>query len=381
MTISMNNPMEKPVVSALIASAAVAVFVWLIVRELAFVEHEMFGRLMSAFHVDATGADIEDPRSLASNTCTIGSFFLFAALSTWAGLKLGSFARVISGLQIFAVSLCYQLLIWQSFKIVGHPLGYSVVILFGFLTGGWLRHLNESRKVSESRYYELKIRNRELHETRLTMVKQDEVERRMLAADLHDQVLNDMKQVVQRFENYVEKQDQEDLQRVRSLSTKVMHEIREVMESLCPSVLEHLGLAAALEDCLRKGAERSLFKVRFRSKIEDEDLKELSLVEQSLLYRLVQESITNICKHADASTVRIVVEKVDNNLLITINDDGKGLDPAKSRQDSRGLKYMRLRADLIGATIAWKAGDNNRGTKVEIRMDLREKVMVNTDDH
>lgn len=374
------NFLEKPFAGALIISAIIAVFVWLLTKELAFVEQEMFTRLMTAFHAEEAGAGASDPRSVFSNIVTIASFSVFAGLSAWAGLKLGSFARVIAGMQIFAVSLCYQFLVWQTVRIVGHPLGYAVVIALGFLGGGWLRHFNETRKISQSRYYELKIRNRELHETRLTMVKQDEVERRMLAADLHDQVLNDMKQLVQRFENYVESQDVEDLSRVRTLSTKVMHEIREVMESLCPSVLEHLGLEAALEDCLRKGAERASFKVRFRSKIESDDLKGLSLVEQSLLYRLVQESITNICKHAEASTVRIVVEKVDNDLLITINDDGKGLDPAKSRQDSRGLKYMRLRADLIGATIAWKAGDNNRGTKVEIRMDLREKVMVNTDD-
>ena len=66
--------------------------------------------------------------------------------------------------------------------------------------------------------------------------------------------------------------------------------------------------------------------------------------------------------------------------MITINDDGKGLDPAKQRQDSRGLKYMRLRADLIGATIAWKQGENDKGTKVEIRLDLTGRQAVQTDD-
>ena len=376
-----SNAMEKPVVSALVASSIAAVVVWLIVKEFAAVETDMFERLLIAFHVDASGISAFAVRGWAANMFAIASFLLFTAISTWAGFKLGSLARVITGLQLFAVSLIYQVGAWQLFKLVGHPLGYAFAVLVGYLSGVCLRQLHEARKVSESRYYELKIRNRELHETRLTLVKQDEVERRMLAADLHDQVLNDMKQLVQRFEHYVERPDAEVLEKVRSLSTKVMHEIREVMESLCPSVLEHLGLEAALEDCLRKGAERASFKVRFRWKIQAEDLKSLSLVEQSLLYRLVQESITNICKHAQAATVRIVVEKMDGSLLITVNDDGKGLDPAKSREDSRGLKYMRLRADLIGATIAWKTGDNNRGTKVEIRIDLREKVMAGTDDH
>ena len=374
--------MKRPVMAALIASFFIALIVWLAVRQLELFEADIFQRLIKAFGAGEIKVDLQlSNLSMNAKIATATGFLLFASAATWAGFKLAPFARIIVGIQLFVMSLFYQWALWQFLGLAGHPLGYSFTILVGCFAGAGLRQIELARRESESRYYELKIRNKELQETRLSLVKQDEVERRMLAADLHDQVLNDMKQLVGRFENFVgNTSDSESLDKVRTLSAKVMHEIREVMDSLCPSVLEHLGLIAAIEDCLRKGGERSGFKVRFRSKIDSDELKGLSIVEQSLVYRLVQESITNICKHANANTVRVVVEKVDNALLITINDDGKGLDPAKTRQDSRGLKYMRLRADLIGATIAWKQGDNDKGTKVAIRLDLTGRKAGQTDD-
>lgn len=374
---------RKPVISALIASFFIAIMVWLLVKQVESFEADVFQRLITAFATEEPGKITGTSAlnvDLINKIATAAGFLLFASASTWAGFKLAPFARIIVGIQLFVMSLFYQWALWQWMALAGHPVGYSAAILIGCLAGGALRQLELARRESESRYYELKIRNKELQETRLSLVKQDEVERRMLAADLHDQVLNDMKQLVQRFEDYVANADQEALTKCRDLSGKVMHEIREVMDSLCPSVLEHLGLVAAIEDAVRKGGERSGFKVRFRGKIDSDELRGLSIVEQSLVYRLVQESITNICKHANASTVRATVDKVDECLLITINDDGKGLDPAKQRNDSRGLKYMRLRADLIGATIAWKQGENDKGTKVEIRLDLTGRQAVQTDD-
>jgi signal transduction histidine kinase len=160
-----------------------------------------------------------------------------------------------------------------------------------------------------------------------------------------------------------------------------MVEIREVMDSLCPSALEHLGLTAALEDCARKAGEKGGFKARCKSKVEDADVEKLSLVEQSLLYRLVQEALTNVIKHAEAKTVRINTERAGESLLVTVSDDGRGMPEGKANEESRGLRYMRQRADLIGATISFRAGDlvansGNPGTVVEIRVDLAGRTAV-----
>lgn len=224
----------------------------------------------------------------------------------------------------------------------------------------------------QSQFYQLSLRNNELRDVRLQMVRQDEVERRMLAADLHDQVLNDMKRLRKKFEAYAKDRSDEQKEEIDRILAATMVEIREVMDSLCPSALEHLGLGAALEDCLRKAGEKGGFKARFKSKLDDADVEKLSLVEQSLLYRLVQEALTNVIKHAEAKTVRLNAERDGESLLVTVADDGKGIPEGKMNEDSRGLRYMRQRADLIGATISFRAGEGvgSPGTVVEIRVDL-----------
>jgi signal transduction histidine kinase len=299
---------------------------------------------------------------------------IFAAGSLYTCWRLPLGPRSFAMVSLFVLSLLYQFNLFHLFNQPAHPVGFLTSIVLGSAWGLYLRAKQSRAREIETHYYELKLRNQELMDTRLTLLKQDEMERRILAGDLHDQVLNDLKQAVSRFDAYIKTPDAETEARIRTLLNQVMVEIREVMESLSPSVLDHLGLGAAIEDCLRRGADRSGFKVRFRNKVDNEELACLSIVEQGLLYRLVQESITNICKHAGASTVRAVLEQEEGVLVIRVADDGKGIDPAKVRGDSRGLRYMRYRADLIGATIGWRAGDDGKGTTVEIRINLADKT-------
>lgn len=293
---------------------------------------------------------------------------MFAVVATMAGARLAAVGRTIVTLQLLVISIVAQYCLMQFLSIQVHPLGYITAIGLGCLAGYLVRMYELQEKRYESQYYELFLRNKELQDTKLQIVKQDEIERRMLAADLHDQVLNDLKAIVHKFDSYTNEPQEENATAIKTLLHQAMSEIREVMDSLCPSALEHLGMAAAIEDCLRRGSQRAGFKTRFRSKLKGNELDNFSMVEQSLLYRLIQESITNVCKHAEAATVRATLEMNNDDLVVTIADDGKGIDPEKIRQDSRGLRYMRQRADLIGATISWRAGDDNRGTVVEIRM-------------
>jgi len=146
-----------------------------------------------------------------------------------------------------------------------------------------------------------------------------------------------------------------------------------VMDSLSPAVIEHLGFAAAVEDCLRRAGERGRFKVRFKKEGAVDQLATLDLIEQTLLFRLVQECGNNITKHGQASLVKLHLEVQDDALLIRVSDNGVGIPEAVDVNDSRGLKYMRQRGDLIGATIAWLAGEGGKGTTVEIRLPLKNK--------
>lgn len=364
-----------PVILSALAIALLSVFM---VEQMRSFDFDIFERLMLAFGENGNAlsqlnkvAEIAwgSPSGLA-NLC---GFLIIAALATYLALKLPVLPRAFATASLLALTLLLQWNAWHLFNYQMHPVGFLAALAAGIGSGLYLRSREDRRRLSEAHYFELKLRNKELLDTRLALMKQDEMERRILAADLHDQVLNDLKQVVQRFETYVKEPDEETAATIRELTDQVMREIREVMDSLSPSVLEHLGMAAAIEDCLRRGAERAGFKVRFRSKVEAEDLDCLSAVEQGLLYRLVQESITNICKHAEAKTVRTTIENDADVLVIKVIDDGKGMDPAKRRADSRGMKYMRYRIELIGGTIAWHDGEDGKGTVVEIRKPLPEK--------
>lgn len=351
------------------AALAAMIFGLAFAHQMAQFDAELFSRLQLAFGPNAAEAHA----GAASEALNAAGYALLGLASTLAIYNIVGPPRYIACLMLIAVSLAYQ---WLAYNLTGgptHPVGFVAAFATGTACGALLRIRHTQRRKEESTYYELKLKNRELMETRLELLKQDEVERRILAADLHDQVLNDLKQVVQRFEKYTQEPDTENAEKIKTLTAQVMREIREVMDSLSPSVLEHLGLAAAVEDCLRRGAERANFRTRFKSRVENEELDCLSMVEKGLLYRLVQESITNICKHAGASTVRTTLEMDGDELLIKVTDDGKGIDPAMARGDSRGLKYMRYRADLIGATIAWKPGENGKGTTVEMRINLAER--------
>jgi signal transduction histidine kinase len=355
-----------------VAPIVVAAASWLIDSQLRSLDRETFSRLIYAFGTPPQSVVVKLWQGALPQApgWELILCLIISIAAVMAAYKLAVVARSIVIIQLLALSLLFQWGLWQLGGLEVHPLLFFLPIALGIAAGYSLRRLDLDRKKVESQYYELMLRNKELQETKLQIVKQDEVERRMLAADLHDQVLNDLKTIVHKFDDFTVQPHGEKAENIRQLLGQAMGEIREVMDSLCPSALEHLGLVAAVEDCVRRGGERAGFKGRVRNKLNGTDLTVLSMVEQSLLYRLVQESITNACKHAEASTVRTVVEMDGNHLVISVADDGKGIDKAKWRDDSRGVRYMRQRADLIGASIAWRPGEGDKGTVVEIRMNL-----------
>ncbi len=330
-------------------------------------DNYLFNQLLSAL----SGSRNVGSSSYPSLDFCFSSAECLAAIAI--GYKLPALPRVFAFVQLYVVSMLIQWLLFSTLSMLGHPLSSVCTLTFGGLFGYTFRRLNIIDERFKTQCYELTLRNRELQEARLQLIKQDEIERRMLAADLHDQVLNDLKALKQNIEAYVMEPEQERYEKIQQLLQRAMSEVREVMDSLCPSALEHLGLPAAIEDCCRRGAQRSGFKVRFKNSANESLLDTLTVVEKSLLYRLVQESVTNICKHAEAKTVRTNLSAVDRNFLITIVDDGKGIAKDKMQTESRGLRYMRLRADLIGATVAWRGGEEDKGTIVEIRLEIANR--------
>jgi signal transduction histidine kinase len=282
-------------------------------------------------------------------------------------IKLVGVSRRVAFLQLFvAAILCMGFLLYCKLSIT--VISFLFVSILGYVSGNFFRMQERTESEREAVFYELKLANRQLQEARLFMAKQDEIDRRLLAADLHDQVLNDLKLVSEKAKSMKTNPREDTAKEVEKLLQQSMKAVREVMENLSPSLIEHVGFASAIEDCLRSASARGGFKVKFKCQCSAESLDEMSSVEKILLYRLIQECCTNVCKHAQASElkVNIDVEKEDT-FCLRIVDDGKGMNVADVDPQSRGLQYMRQRAQLIGASIVWLPGSDNKGTAVEIR--------------
>lgn len=299
-------------------------------------------------------------------------FILNLALTmgaTWAGFKLLGAARVVVTAQILILAIVVQLIIWNFLGVESSPLWFFASIIFGSLLGLNLHEFDVDRRGSDSREVELTIRNRELTDSRLVMHLRSEMERGQLAAELHDQILPEIGQLMDTFSRYQASRDKKAASEFKKALRQTMDHIREVMDDLSPGVLELFGLAAAIEDCLDRGSKKAGFEVRFNNQLGESDLNSLSDVEQSILYRVVQEAVKNACLHAEASMVQAKLTRDDDQIILLLSDDGKGM-PANgdARSTGLGLRYMELRAAMIGARVRWKANDKSKGTEVEIRI-------------
>ncbi len=136
---------------------------------------------------------------------------------------------------------------------------------------------------------------------------------------------------------------------------------RRIIENLRPSLLDHLGFAAAVtwyldETCGAAGIASRATIARLERLPSDLEIA---------LYRVVQESISNIIRHAGAKNVELVVERTDRGVKIAVCDDGVGIaDLERARQLSHGLAGMSQRMRAINGTLEVSSGEG-KGTRVE----------------
>jgi len=225
--------------------------------------------------------------------------------------------------------------------------------------------------------------NRQLADTRMQLANETETERRRIARDLHDQTLADLRRLMlltdrlpatESTNGYVRPSDFR--VEIEAIST----EIRRICEDLSPSALANVGLGAALEWALTDAVAHQLPQNRF----EYEFVYELGSGETSLgvetqiqIYRIVQEAISNICRHAGASRVSLkLVIGVSGDLVIEIEDNGCGFDGHSVAKAGRGLNNMRSRASLIDARLEWSTKPEG-GTRFTLRKALTNSQPVN----
>jgi two-component system, NarL family, sensor histidine kinase DevS len=144
-----------------------------------------------------------------------------------------------------------------------------------------------------------------------------------------------------------------------------INELNRLINDLRPAALERLGLAGALQALAEECSARGDIPVEAKVEIATEPSKE----EERLIYRLVQEALNNVLKHAAASRVEMTADEDAGAVRILVSDDGAGFDPAASTK-GRGLTGMRERIELLGGEIEVGAKPGE-GTQISARVPLR----------
>ena len=205
----------------------------------------------------------------------------------------------------------------------------------------------------------------ELADARLNLANEAERERRRIARDLHDQTLADLRHLALLSDRLPANGDadgskQLDPVMLRTEIESISQEVRRICEDLSPSVLQNVGFAAALEFALAHAVQDAPGNKRLEYEfVCDESLEEHAQLPpnvQMQIYRMVQEAVTNILRHAGATHVKMTVDAATGgDFLLQLKDNGRDFEPGRQKNmDGRGLANMRARASLIDAEISWE---------------------------
>ena len=197
-----------------------------------------------------------------------------------------------------------------------------------------------------------------------------EDERGHLARELHDELgalLTAAKLDVARLKSKIDINAPDIAERLHHLVEMLNSGIalkRRIVENLRPSSLTHLGLTAALEILTREYADTA--GIRIDTHFETVSLPEAT---ELTIYRMVQESLTNIGKYANAQTITITVHKHPSHVAVQIRDNGQGFDMASIQRSSHGLTGMRQRVEAAGGRLTL-ASQPGQGTLVSAVLPL-----------
>jgi two-component system, NarL family, sensor histidine kinase UhpB len=199
-------------------------------------------------------------------------------------------------------------------------------------------------------------------------LRAQEAERLRVARGLHDEVGQVLTGVLLQLDS-LERTDEvalgEEIEETKRSVRQALEEVRRIARELRPEMLEHLGLVSALTELSRKFADQSGILVSRRFA---EDLPPLSEEAEIAVYRVAQESLTNVARHAEASHVEVALQPGVNSVVLRVVDDGRGLPQAPvSVNGHTGLRGMRERALLVGGALAIKRSSQGG---VEVRLEV-----------
>lgn len=244
------------------------------------------------------------------------------------------------------------------------------------------RDLTERRRVEAAASRERADQDRDVRRRELAAA--EEAERGRLARELHDQLGQQLTAFtlgiaeIERLASPLMPRGSAlrfRLESLRTLAQRMMSDARYFALELRPPELDDLGLESALETYVREWSER--YGIRADTTVTGVTDAAIPDDVMNTLYRITQEALTNIAKHASAKDVSIILEKPDGEVRLIVEDDGRGFDATAvtvgRKQRRLGLISMRERAALVGGTVLIESSADH-GTTVYVRIPLGAPV-------
>ena len=198
-------------------------------------------------------------------------------------------------------------------------------------------------------------------------LRAQEDERLRIARGLHDEVGQVLTGVLLQLDSLGRVEERERsaaVDETKQAVRQALDEVRRIARELRPEMLDHLGLVSALTELSRRFADQSGLRIE-RSFADD--LPRLSDESELAVYRVAQESLTNVGRHAQATSVAISLERGTGSVVLRVVDDGTGDVETFEANGHGGLRGMRERALLVGGTLAVGGAD---GGGVEVRLEV-----------
>jgi signal transduction histidine kinase len=202
------------------------------------------------------------------------------------------------------------------------------------------------------------------------VVAAQELERRRLARELHDETGQALASILLGLRGLETLPDpakaHEMLADLRELTVATLRDVRRLAVDLHPKALDDFGLVSALERLLETWREQTGIAVELADRLGGEEPPPEAA---TALYRVVQEALTNVVKHASARHVSVLLTRKNGRLMAMIEDDGQGFDPHAGSAGS-GLDSMRERVRLLDGRFRIESSRNGSGTTLVVEVPL-----------
>jgi signal transduction histidine kinase len=267
--------------------------------------------------------------------------------------------------------------IQSEFERLGRRLSIVLIVALvaAFLLGvGCVVYILRIERQNRRRYQEIVQARRTLQQLSARLVDAQETERRTISRELHDQVGQTLNALLVDAANLAKRIPAEDsisrqyLDNMRSFADSSVNSLRDIALLLRPSMLDDLGLIPALDWQAREVTRRSGIRVKVEADKVPDSLPDAV---RTCVYRVVQETLQNVSRHSGARSATVTVRQTDGLLETTVEDDGRGFDPGRTR--GLGLLGMEERVKQLGGRLKIQS-QPGKGTLLHVTLPIAAAV-------